>query len=688
MPVDFSRLRRVLRKPPHVIFHRMLSELDARTDRFRAPRRAASYDISPVLAHVGAHDVDRLWTSLSDRPYAIPLRRLTLDEYDRTCPGDSQRIVRMAEQALARRVDLLGSGPIDLGSPIDWQRDFKTGKTWPLKFIRDLDYVSLQCPSDVKTPWEISRLQWLIPAGQAFMLTGDERYAEAVRQVIDEWIDGNPYAFSVNWACTMEAAMRIITWTWFFHVFCRSEAWSGARFRARFLRTLFLHGEFTERYLERASINGNHFTADAAALVFAGLFFGRGTMPLRWADAGWRMLCDELPRQVHPDGVDFEASVPYHRLVMELFFMAARYREAVGREVPDEYRDRLVAMARFTQAYSRPDGSSPLVGDGDDARVLPFGGQPIGDHRYLAGLVGAHWCVPDLMQRFAGPREEVLWTLGRRAAMSLPEATSGAADSAAFPHGGFYVMRNAQDHVFIDCGPIGTAGLGGHGHNDCLSFEAVLDGVHVVSDCGAYVYTASALERNRFRSTAYHNTPQIDGEESNRFTRWDQLWTLHDDAAPDVLQWSPGSDRDVFVGTHTGYHRLGPISPIRTIWLDHQRHALEVTDHIQGTGHHVVSIPLHLASGVEARIDGPGRILLTAGAKRFLIEWSSARPWEVQIGPGRIAPSYGVIVPAVRLLWRYEGQLPVTLSMRALKDTGAFAHGVDAKTADALEVPA
>ncbi len=35
-------------------------------------------------------------------------------------------------------------------------------------------------------------------------------------------------------------------------------------------------------------------------------------------------------------------------------------------------------------------------------------------------------------------------------------------------------MRNNVDHVFIDCGPLGLAGRGGHGHNDCLAFEAVL----------------------------------------------------------------------------------------------------------------------------------------------------------------------------------------------------------------------
>ena len=63
-------------------------------------------------------------------------------------------------------------------------------------------------------------------------------------------------------------------------------------------------------------------------------------------------------------------------------------------------------------------------------------------------------------------------------------------------------MAGGGDHVFIDAGPVGMKGRGGHGHNDCLSFEAVLDGVPLIVDSGAYVYTASVEWRNRFRSTA------------------------------------------------------------------------------------------------------------------------------------------------------------------------------------------
>ena len=84
-------------------------------------------------------------------------------------------------------------------------------------------------------------------------------------------------------------------------------------------------------------------------------------------------------------------------------------------------------MARFTQAYTRPDGTTPLLGDADDARTLPFGGQAVGDHRYLAGLVGVHWHEPELIDAFTGPRAEIFWTLGSCAAASLRRDRSAGA---------------------------------------------------------------------------------------------------------------------------------------------------------------------------------------------------------------------------------------------------------------------
>lgn len=651
-----GKIRRGMRKPPGVIARRLWDELRAETERFRAGPRARRLDEGKLCRALGDPSLDALWSRLAHRPYFARTAVHDQEKYDQLCAGERRLVLARAEDALAYRVNLLGSGPIALGPQTDWHKDYKTGRVWPSSYAPRLSYCNPNDPSDVKFPWELSRLQWLIPAGQAYALTGDERYAVGVREVLDHWIAHNPYAYSVNWACTMEAALRILTWSWFFHVFHHSQAWRDQGFRFRFLHALYLHGDYTERHLERSDINGNHFTADAAALVFAGLFFGSGAAPRRWQETGWTLLGDELPKQVHPDGVDFEASVAYHRLVLELFFLPALYRQTCGLAIPEDYRARVIGMARFAAAYSRPGASVPLVGDADDARALPMGQQAINDHRYLAGLVGTAWDAPELISQCSGSSGEVFWLLDREPARL---AVSGATPrSQAFPHGGFYIMRNERDHVFIDCGPVGSAGRGGHGHNDCLSFEAVLDGVHLVTDCGAYLYTASYVERNLFRSTAYHNTPQVDGEELNRFIRWDHLWTLHNDARAEVQQWRTDEEIDQLTGSHSGYQRLhDSVLPVRTITLDHRRHVLTVDDRFEGSGEHLVEVPLHLAPNIQAQVDSPGRVRLTSEQSSFVLLWGPMEHWELTIGAGRCSPSYGVVVAITRLVWRRRGPL-------------------------------
>ena len=48
--------------------------------------------------------------------------------------------------------------------------------------------------------------------------------------------------------------------------------------------------------------------------------------------------------------------MPYHRLVAELFHVAGASEQLAGGQVPQAYKDRLLAMAQYTEAYTRPDG--------------------------------------------------------------------------------------------------------------------------------------------------------------------------------------------------------------------------------------------------------------------------------------------------------------------------------------------
>jgi uncharacterized heparinase superfamily protein len=653
-----SKVRRGLRKPPSYILHRLLLEARAEAERYRGPRRARHLDLAALLASNKAVTLNELWTRLRTQPYISPIEQITANDYEKICPGDTERILRRAEDALAHRVDLLGSGPIDLGTRIDWHKDYKVNFSWPATYHRNIDYMNAGRPSDVKFPWEVSRMQWLIPAGQAYLLTGDERYAVAVRNILEDWIRANPYSYGVNWVCTMDVALRIISWTWFFRVFADSKSWSDPDFRETFLRALMLHGLFTEKHLEKSDINGNHYISDAAGLVFAGLFFRQGADAKRWLDLGWQILCSELPCQVFEDGVDFEGSIPYHRLVSELFLLPAIYRESAGLATPDDYREHVTKMAHFTATYSRPHGSAPLWGDADDGRVLPLGDQHVNDHRYIVGITGCALSA-ELKGYFSGPTTEVFWLLGREAALSLlgrgvPSRQPG---SEAFPQGGFYIMRSERDHIFIDCGPVGMAGRGGHGHNDLLSFEAVLDGVHLVTDCGAFIYSADFEARNRFRATASHNTPMVNGEEINRFVAPDHLWSLRNDAQPMVRLWETSPEQDLFCGSHSGYQRLGsPVTPVRTIKLNKLRHTLEVADEFEGFPEGQIEIPLHLAPGVEVLSWMPaGQVVLRAQQREFELTWENPEGWQMSVEDAMVSPSYGVAINSKRLVWRQNG---------------------------------
>ncbi len=664
MSALLSRLQRGLKKPPRVIVRRLWMEMRRSLERV-LPTKMKGISLRTLLHETGDADLDALWSRLARRPF--PLASVAdLKKIDELCPEETERVLQQAVRAACHEVDFLGSGPVVLGETIDWHRDYKSEYDWPVHYAADLDYVNRGRRSDVKFPWELSRLQWLISVGQAYRLTGDNHWAIVIREVLNQWIDKNPCGYGVNWACTMEAALRIFTWTWLFHACHDSAAWSEPAFRERFLTTLYQHVRFTDHYLEYSDVNGNHCTADAAALVWGGLFFGEGAGPKHWLEEGWRILTEELPRQVTPDGVNFEGSIPYHRLVTELFFLSARYRELNGFETPDQYRDLVIAMARYTQACIGPDGRVPVWGDADDGRIIPCGDQHLNDHRYLPTLIGAAWNKPELREKPPESLNEIYWLLGMTAAQRVDGSDSRTLPhSTSFQDGGYYILQNNADHVFIDCAPVGLAGRGGHGHNDTLAFEAVLDGCRLIVDRGPFAYTLDLDARNEFRGTRSHNTPSVNKLEINSIPANDP-WTLRYEAVPKVTGWELCGDSDLFQGEHAGYQKLHPaVVPVRTIQLQHNQHLLTVRDDFRGdTGvGYSLETSWYLDPQVSIKSVDEGQIILEKSGRWFTLEWSSAKDWNLKVEETTVSPSYGLLVPSRRLVWRREGTLS-SLSVR------------------------
>lgn len=658
------KIRNASKKPPHVIFDRIKDEIKIRVGVYTTPIRIAKFNFSKILAQTGQNNLDSLWAYLGQQPYIAHVGEMDTNHI--LIQNDKSQILEEAEKAFKNQLSLLGTGWISLGDKIDWHKDYKSGLRWDPKYITKINYCNPNDFSDVKIPWEISRFQWAMPLGQAYVITKDERYAKKVKDLLLDWIANNPYAASVNWTCTMEAALRVFSLTWFFHIFKDSKEWGDVKFRETFIKSIWLHVDFTERHIEKSDVNGNHFTADAAGMVVGGLFFGKGKDPLRWVEQGWKFLEDEFPKQVFNDGVDYEASVPYHRLNLELFFYPAYFRIKNGLPVDQNYIDRLIKMAEFSAAYTRADGTVPVWGDADDARTLPYRVGAINDHRYVIGLLGLT-LDRKLLDQFSGPLTELVWAFGIDAVNALADQKSSERGSKAFYDGGFYILRDEKNHVFIDCGPLGLAGRGGHGHNDILAFEAYLKGVPLISDSGSYLYTADYQERNNFRSTAYHNTPQINGEDINRVIRWDYLWNLQNDAEPILLDWKPSKKESSFKGSHTGYQRNEKLlTPIREITLFHDLNSLLISDSFSGTTNCDINIPFHFHPEVKILALGDNEWKCTVRGEDFRMLNLSNQNWDSKIEDARISFSYGTVNASKKLSFSINGNNSSKLTIAIL----------------------
>ena len=94
--------------------------------------------------------------------------------------ADSDAITAEAGSILDGRIRVLGID-IDSKSPVMWRSDPPSGKVWPKRYFkRLLPVANTVDDTDVKIPWELSRLNHLLTLGIAYRLTRDEKYVNAL----------------------------------------------------------------------------------------------------------------------------------------------------------------------------------------------------------------------------------------------------------------------------------------------------------------------------------------------------------------------------------------------------------------------------------------------------------------------------------------------------------------------------
>ncbi|MGE0480126.1 MAG: alginate lyase family protein [Phycisphaerae bacterium] len=568
------------------------------------------------------------------------------------------RLVARAEEILAGRWRLFDLDPCEFGDRVDWNRDAKARRRAPLAFAPKIDYRDFRVVGDCKFVWEPNRHHQLVVLARAFRASGEERFAAGAAKQLASWLDACPYGRGMNWRSPLELGIRLINWVWTLDLAGSSAAFD-ARLRRRVLHAAHLHlREITRKYSRGSSAN-NHLVGEAAGAYVASCYFHELRDASQWREEARGLLVEQIEAQTLADGANVELATGYHLFAMQFFLVAGLVARRVNDALPDAYWSRLAAQAEYLGTLLEGGADAPMFGDADDGYVLDLaaGGA---DARGWLCAAAALFRRADL-KAWSGREfsESACWLLGsgaRSAWERLPKPADARLRSRGFKNAGIYLLqhgtRDAADRVSvtIDCGPHGWGSIAAHAHADALAITLRAFGVDVLVDPGTYDYFSTPAWRNYFRSTAAHNTIEIDGRDQSEMLGA-FLWGSR--AAAQCLRWEPSTVGGRVVCEHDGYTRLSdPVLHRREVRLDGGAGRVVMRDELVAKGAHALALHLHFAEQCVVReLDG-NRYEVDAGPGRLVLEL--APEWQCELlrggdepGPGWVSRGYHRKTPAV-----------------------------------------
>ncbi len=569
-------------------------------------------------------------------------------------PDSIEQTIRAADEILCHRIRVF-ERIIDFGDEIDWLADPFTAIRWPITHFTRLQVVRGD-GSDARIAWELNRLQHLTTLGRAYLLTDDERYTEEFLRQIISWNEANPPRFGINWANAMEAAIRAVNLIAALEMFRHSPLVTDEQV-ALLLKMIIQHGRFIRANLEFSyRAPSNHYLSD-----LIGLFAIGATMPdlkssPRWMKFSATRLRFELMRQVNADGVSYEGTTGYHRLVTEIFTLFFTLSKAIRISFPLTHRHRLETMFRFALHYLKPDDTAPMIGDSDDGRLIRFKERKSIDHSYLLSI-GAALFGRSEFKHAARIDEEALWWAGEQGLdqfNSLAENT--AVTSRAFRDAQIFIPRQGAVYSIIDCGDHGIRGRGSHAHSDALSLEVFAFDKTFLRDPGTFAYTGNTEMRNLFRSTPYHNTVRIDGRDISRIDGR-QLFALGKNVCPRIIKWRSDDDRDLLEAEHHAYADIKVIHR-RAVMFDKNQLYWLITDSFTGEGDHTFEFFFNLDAGLEVTLEDDQRAVAFSREAGLIIAMISDHPMQAEIAQRWVSPSYGERVAASGIIYRFHKSVP------------------------------
>ncbi|UFS98880.1 heparinase II/III family protein [Nocardia huaxiensis] len=595
--------------------------------RHRVTRRRVTWE-SARAGSFGREEPDwnvllRRFRESADRPVLLDRARALriAAEY----PAEAEAVIAAAEQILAGKVRYFGYPPIDIGTDIDWNFDPLSGTHWPSAPSERIDHRT--AAGDPKWIWELNRLQHLPWLAQAYLFTGEDRFAEKAFEHLDSWIEQNPPGLGIAWRGAFECGIRAIS---------VAIAVQGLRDAPgltpeRFTKIVTLLGESARRcWAERSlfSSANNHLIGELAGLATVAILLPELPSAPRWERDALALLIQHGDRQILPDGAGAEQAVGYQLFTVELLAVVYALLTLRGQQ-PHEIGTVIGRSTRYLTMLVGKHDPAPRYGDDDGGFALRLGPEDIRTVREHLGIADAVLRPPTIVPATARTATATISAAWLRTALAASPAVTGMppvalSRSAYAADGGMVVLRSGSRRVLMDVGPLGFLSIAAHGHADALAVNLAVDGEDLIGDPGTPSYYGHPEWRAACRSTRAHATVCVDDQDQS-VIGGPFLWTAHAGVRVRAVDLARG----VVDAEHDGYRRLAdPVMHRR--WLIAPPHAngVVVVDLLSGTESHAAQVSWPLHPSLEAEPVEGGQLVRRDGAAVLAVAYAATVPIE------------------------------------------------------------
>jgi heparan-sulfate lyase len=519
---------------------------------------------------------------------------------------------------------------------------FQWGPYEAFNYGPDIDW-SADPAGDIEWVASVYRFNWANDLVNAFLKTGDERYAGTFVDLTTDWIIKHPLEKtidivhpvygpgvygSVGWKgypwLDLQTGIRATNICRSFRTFIHTKAFTP-QFLGMLMASLYDHQLKTEKM----PMNKVHNKA---------IFEQRGFMNVlhtfpeykdkdRWLDIAMGITCENLLAQTTTDGVQREWCGGYHSGVYRDVLEIRDRVHDLGREMPHEYNNRVKAMADHIFGISTPDLGFPMFGD--TARSKRRSNERTSWQLYRT--------LTEASEKFNDPKYQALADLNTQ---YLP--SNG---SIAFSEAGLYAMRNRwtpdQVYMALHCSP---PAYSSHDTPDNGTFELYAFGRWLMPDTGFFTYGHDREARAWHRQTRVHSTMTVNGKDTNIIGR--------------QLLWQSSEDLDVLCVENYSYqyflHR-------RTIWFAGKKSEIPffvVLDEAIGDAKGDIAIHFPMAPGTVKIDNRSGSILTDFDDVNLLVKITGKKTVALTEEEGWHAWEYGKREKRKMVSAIYKGQGP------------------------------